>query len=116
MAGTRFERIPDMVTIAPYLIIPGLLALILLLWARLRGASWTQVQLSFLVAMFAAFLTASGWVFAAYLSGERLSLWRVLGSQVLVGGACAMLVFFGTMPIERDLTGPDDVPQGPRGE
>jgi len=105
-----------MTAIVPHLIVPSVVALLVLLWARRRGASWTQVQLSFLVAMFAAFLTASGWVFAAYLSGERISAWKVLGSQVLVGGTCALLVFFGTMPFERDLTDPKDLHPDPRGE
>lgn len=116
MAGTQYDHVPDAVTIAPYLIVPGAVALVLLLWARRRGASWTQVQLCFAVAMFAAFLTASGWVFAAYVSGERISTWKVLGSQVLVAGACSMLVFFGTMPVERDLTDPDDLHPDSRGE
>jgi apolipoprotein N-acyltransferase len=95
---------PDLPSILPYLVVPGLVALIVLLWAKRRGATWTQVRLSFGVAMFGAFLTASGWVFAAYLAGERLTALKILGSQVLVGGACGLLVFFGTMPVERDLT------------
>ncbi len=95
---------PNLITILPHLVLPGLVALGLLLWARRHGATWTQVQLSFGAAMFGAFLTASGWVFAAYLAGERLTTLRILLSQALVGGVCGVLVFFGTMPRERDLT------------
>ena len=95
---------PNLLTILPHLVLPGLLALFLLLRAKRRGATWTQVQLSFGAAMFGAFLAASGWVFAAYLAGEPLTALKIIGSQVLVGGACGVLVFFGTMPVEMDLT------------
>ena len=54
--------------------------------------------------MLGAFMTASGWVFAAYLSGEQLSGLKILGSQILVATACGSMVFFGVMPHERDVT------------
>ena len=95
---------PDLMTIMPYLTAPGLAALVLLVWAKRHGATWAQVQLSFGAAMFGAFLAASAWAFAAYLAGEHLSVPKLLVSQVLVGGACGLLVFFSTMPVERDLT------------
>ena len=95
---------PDLITILPYLILPGLIALGLLFWARRKGATWTQVQLSFGAGMLGAFMTASGWVFAAYVSGHELSGLKILGSQVLVGAACGMMVFFAAMPHERDVT------------
>jgi hypothetical protein len=105
---------PDITTIVPHLVTPGLVALVLLIWAKRRGATWTQVQFSFGVAMFGAFLTASGWVFAAFLSGERLTPFKILLSQVLVGGACGVLVFFGTMPVARDLTNDLAAKSGPK--
>lgn len=95
---------PNLVTIMPHLVAPAIMALVLLLWARRRGATWTQVELSFGAAMLGAFMTASGWIFAAYLGGEKLTLWRILGSQILVGGTCGLAVFFGLMPVEQDLT------------
>jgi hypothetical protein len=97
---------PDLLTILPHLVVPALLALILLLWARRLGATWTQVQLSFGAAMLGAFMAASGWIFAAYIAGEPLSTLRILGSQVLLGAAAGTFVFFGTMPVEQDLTPP----------
>jgi drug/metabolite transporter (DMT)-like permease len=97
---------PDLLTILPHLAVPALLALALLLWARRLGATWTQVQLSFGAAMLGAFMAASGWIFAAYLAGEALSTLRILGSQVLLGAAAGIFVFFGTMPVEQDLTEP----------
>ena len=100
---TGVER-PDIMTVLPYLVLPGTVALVLLLWAKRRGATWTQVELSFGVAMLAAFMTASGWVVAAYLSGEQLGPWKIVGSQFLVAAACGLMVFFGTMPVEQDLT------------
>jgi len=96
--------VPGITNIIPHLLLPGVLALLLLLWARRRGATWAQVQLSFGAAMLAAFMTASGWVFAAYMSGEQLNGLRILGSQILVGAVCGLMVFFGTMPVERDVT------------
>jgi hypothetical protein len=95
---------PDLLTIVPHLVVPALLALCLLLWARRLGATWTQVQLSFGAAMLGAFMAASGWIFAAYVAGEPLHTLRILGSQVLVGAAAGLFVFFGTMPVEQDLT------------
>ncbi len=97
-------HVPGIVTIVPHLILPALLGVCLLLWARRRGATWTQVQLSFAAAMLGAFMTASGWIFSAFLSGESTNVLKVLGSQVLVAAACGTLVFFGTMPHERDVT------------
>lgn len=105
LTGVRdLDQRPDITTILPHLILPAVLALVVLLWARRRGATWTQVQLSFGAGMLGAFMTASGWVFAAYMSGEQLSTFKVLGSQLLVGAACGLMVFFGVMPHERDVT------------
>ena len=106
---------PSITTILPHLLLPGLAALLLLLWAKSKGATWTQVQLSFAATMFGAFMTASGWIFAAFLSGERLSGLRILGSQILVGAACGLLAFFGTMPVERDVTDEVSGDKGRRG-
>lgn len=104
MPPQRIVEAPDLTSIVPHLIVPGLLSLLLLLWAKMRGATWTQVQLSFGAAMLGAFMTAGGWVFGAYMSGERLEPWKILGSQALVAAACGLLVFFGSMPTVQDLT------------
>jgi drug/metabolite transporter (DMT)-like permease len=111
---TRIAERPELAHILPHLVLPALLALFLLLWAKRRGASWTQVQMSFGAAMFAAFLTASGWIYSAYLSGQRLNALLVLCSQLLVGAACGFLVFFGTMPIDQDLPEPPTQGSSPR--
>ncbi len=95
---------PDLVTVLPYLLVPAILGLVLLLWAKRRGATWAQVQLSFGAAMLGAFMTATGWIFAAYLSGRPLSMIKVVGSELLVATACGLLAFFGTMPHELDMT------------
>jgi drug/metabolite transporter (DMT)-like permease len=95
---------PDLMSVLPYLAAPAALAVLLLIWARRRGATWTQVQLSFTAAMVGAFLTAAGWIVAAYISGEALTTWRILGSELLVAGTCGVMAFFGTMPERRDLT------------
>jgi hypothetical protein len=104
--GTQPDLVgrPDLTTIVPYLVLPGLVALLCLLLAKLRGASWAQVQLSFAVAMLTAFMTASSWVIAAYLAGERVGPWVIVGSQILVAVTCGLIVFFGAMPVEQDLT------------
>ena len=96
---------PDLADVIPYLIVPAVVAVGLLIWAKRRGASWTQVQLSFGAAMLGAFMTASGWVVAGVLGGERPTMPGVLGSQLLVAAVCGVLAFFGTMPVEQDLTG-----------
>ena len=99
---------PRLIMILPHLIVPAALAFALLLWARRRGASWPQMLWSFAAATLGAFMTAGGWVTTRYFAGEPLSFIKVLGSQVLVGGACGMLVFFGLMPPERDVTNERD--------
>lgn len=105
---------PNLASIVPHLVVPALLALLVLLWARRLGASWTQVHLSFGAAMLGAFLTAAGWIFAAYIAGETLTPLKILGSQLLVATACGLAMFFGAMPIEQDLT--DELkPKGSRG-
>lgn len=95
---------PDLMSVLPYLAAPAVLAVLLLIWARRRGATWTQVQLSFIAAMLGAFLTATGWIVAAYISGEVLTIWRILGSELLVAATCGVMAFFGLMPERRDLT------------
>jgi hypothetical protein len=95
---------PSIAAILPYLAAPAVLFLVLLAFARRRGASWTQVQVSFGAAMLGAFLTVTGWSFASYLSGETLSVWRILGSELLVSAVCGLTAYFAAMPIERDLT------------
>lgn len=106
---------PNLIVVLPHLVLPGLLAALLLLWARRRGASWTQVQLSFGAAMLSAFMAASGWIFASYITGVALSPLRILASQILVGAASGLLVLFGTMPVEQDLSDRDaaDPPSRP---
>lgn len=95
---------PNLAAILPYLAAPAALFLVLLALARKRGASWTQVQVSFGAAMLGAFLTVTGWMFASYFSGEPLSAWRILGSELVVSVVCGLTAFFAAMPIERDLT------------
>ena len=95
---------PGLLTILPYMILPFLLAVLLGIFARRRGASWVQLQVSLGAGLLGAFMTASGWVFSAYLNGHSLSLIKTVGSQVLVGLICALAAFFSTMPVEQDLT------------
>jgi len=106
---------PDLMSILPYLIAPGVLCVLLLVWARRRGATWTQVQVSFAAAMLGAFLAAAGWVFATYLSGESIATWQIVGSELLVAVTCGVMAFFGMMPQKQDLT-PDGEGAGERPE
>lgn len=95
---------PNLMTILPYMILPLLLSVLLGIFARRRGASWVQLQVSLGAGLLGAFMTASGWVFSAYINGHSLSPLRTVGSQVLVGLICALAAFFSTMPVEQDLT------------
>jgi len=95
---------PDLMTIGPYMILPLLVAVLLGVLARRRGATWTQIQVSLGAGLLGAFMTSSGWVFAAYINGDPINVWMILGSQILVGLVCALAAFFSTMPTEQDLT------------
>ena len=96
---------PSLITILPFLAVPAVLAVLVLRIARRRGATWTQVQIAFAAAILGAFMTVTGWRFAAFLSGEPLSVWRILGSELLVASVCGTIAYFAAMPVDRDLTG-----------
>ena len=103
---------PDLWTVLPYLTIPAVTALLLLWWARRRGATVLQVRLSFLAAMLGAFMATTGWIFVSFLYGTRHTFLQLTGSQLLAAAACGMVVYFGTMPVEQDLS--DDRSSDPK--
>ena len=101
-------QFPVMASVLPYLIIPAVISFLALWWARHRGATVLQVRLAFAAAMLGAFMATTGWVFYSYINGIKYSILQITGSQLLAAAACALMVFFGTMPVEQDLTPPDE--------
>lgn len=95
------NRPPRLLTILLYLIVPAVIAVVVLAVAKRRGATWTQIEASFLAAMFAAFITAGGWLFGGYLAEQDPVPWKIIGSELLVSAICGIIAFFATMPSDQ---------------